>query len=47
MAFRLAEYFGGAPDFWLTLQARHDLSVIEASKGRDIRRQVLKPVIAA
>jgi len=47
MAIRLAEYFGGAPDLWLTMQARHDLSVIEASKGNNIRRQVRKPTVAA
>ncbi|MBT3764932.1 MAG: HigA family addiction module antidote protein [Rhodospirillales bacterium] len=47
MAIRLAEYFDGAPDFWLTMQARHDLSVIETSKGSKIRRQVRKPDVAA
>ena len=39
-ALRLAHYFGGAPTFWLNLQAAHDLGVAEAKFGDEIRRTV-------
>src|SRR3954464_13682831 len=28
-AFRLARYFGTTPDFWINLQARHDLDAAD------------------
>ena len=39
-AIRLAEFFGGQPDFWLNLQSQHDLSRLEAERGRQIRSEV-------
>lgn len=37
---RLARYFGTTPEFWMTLQASHDLSVAARDKGGEIRRDV-------
>jgi len=39
-AIRLAAYFGGAPNFWLDLQTQHDLSRLEAERGKAIRSEV-------
>ena len=41
-AVRLAEYFGGKPEFWLNIQVAHDLSKFEAEKGEQVRSQVRK-----
>jgi addiction module HigA family antidote len=41
-AIRLAEYLGGSAEFWLNLQAQHDLSKLEAERGKKIRAEVLK-----
>jgi addiction module HigA family antidote len=39
-AFRLARYFGTTPEFWINLQARHDLDVAERALRRRIKREV-------
>jgi addiction module HigA family antidote len=39
-ALRLARYFGTTAEFWMNLQATHDLSKVEATSGSDIRRDV-------
>ena len=39
-AFRLARYFGTTPDFWINLQARHDLE----AAGRKLRRRIEREV---
>lgn len=39
-ALRLGRYFGTTPDFWLNLQAAHDLSVVQAAHGKEIDRDV-------
>lgn len=39
-ALRLARYFGTSPQFWLNLQAAHDLSLAEAASGEMIARDV-------
>jgi addiction module HigA family antidote len=39
-AIRLASYFGNSPEFWLQLQSRYDLAVIEREKGDAIRSEV-------
>jgi addiction module HigA family antidote len=39
-AFRLARYFGTTPDFWINLQARHDLDVGHRSIRGRIEREV-------
>jgi antitoxin HigA-1 len=35
-ALRLAHWFGNTPEFWMTLQARHDLSLAERQAGKEI-----------
>jgi addiction module HigA family antidote len=39
-ALRLARYVGTSPDFWLRMQARHDLEVAEAQLAQRIKREV-------
>lgn len=39
-ALRLARYFGTTPEFWLNLQAAHDLSIALAERGPAIERDV-------
>ena len=36
-ALRLAHWFGNEPEFWMSLQARHDLRVAKAEVGRAIK----------
>lgn len=36
-ALRLAHWFGNAPEFWMNLQAQHDLKVAAAEAGREIK----------
>lgn len=35
-ALRLAHWFGNDPEYWMTLQARHDLEVAKIDTGREI-----------
>ncbi|HEX4296439.1 MAG TPA: HigA family addiction module antitoxin [Devosia sp.] len=44
-ALRLARYFGTTPDFWMTLQALHDLTVAEQQSAKTIA--AIKPMRAA
>ncbi|MCJ7532900.1 MAG: HigA family addiction module antitoxin [Anaerolineales bacterium] len=39
-ALRLARYFGNSPQFWLGLQAEHDLDVAEDLLGDRLDREV-------
>ncbi|MGJ3232232.1 MAG: HigA family addiction module antitoxin [Oceanicaulis sp.] len=39
-ALRLARFFGTSAQFWMTLQANHDLSRAEAEAGERIERDV-------
>ena len=39
-AIRLARYFGMSPEFWINLQARHDLDVAERTVRRRIEQEV-------
>lgn len=39
-AMRLGRYFGTSPEFWINLQARHDLDVAERTVRRRIEREV-------
>ena len=45
-AVRLGRYFGNRPQFWLDLQAQHDIAVVERDHGREIARQVRPPEAA-
>jgi addiction module HigA family antidote len=42
-AVRLGRYLGTGAEFWMNLQAVHDISVIEAEKGRAIAAEVPAP----
>jgi antitoxin HigA-1 len=46
VALRLGRYFGNSPQFWLELQSRNDLAVVEGERGEEIARRV-KPADAA
>ena len=39
-ALRLARYFGTTPEFWMGIQAGHDLSLAQAENGKQIAAQV-------
>ncbi len=41
-ALRLGRYFGMAPEFWLSLQQRHDLKVAQAKRGDEIARIAIR-----
>jgi addiction module HigA family antidote len=45
-AVRLGRYFGNSAQFWLDLQGRFDIAMIEREKGADISRRV-RPADAA
>ncbi len=38
-ALRLGRYFGTTPEFWINLQARHDLDVAERTLRLEIERE--------
>lgn len=46
VALRLGHYFGMSPQFWLNLQARHDLEKAEDTIGRRLRQEV-RPLVTA
>ena len=39
-ALRLGHFFGTHPQFWLNLQAAHDLSKVRCEVGKAIQREV-------
>ena len=39
-ALRLGRYFGTTPEFWINLQARHDLDFAERTLRLEIERQI-------
>lgn len=39
-ALRLSRYFGTTPEFWLNLQAAHELSLARANAGKAIERGI-------
>ena len=45
-AVRLGRYFGNGAQFWLDLQGRYDIGVVEREKGAEIARRV-RPADAA
>ncbi len=45
-ALRLARFFGTSPEFWVNLQAQHDLDTTRRRAEADVRREV-KPLKAA
>ena len=46
VALRLGRYFGMSPQFWLNLQARHDLEKAEDAIGKRLRLEV-RPLATA
>lgn len=45
-AVRLSRYFGNSAQFWLGLQAQHDIARVERDHGEEIARRV-RPADAA
>jgi addiction module HigA family antidote len=45
-ALRLARWFGTSPQFWMNLQALHDVRVAELSAGKEIRTLPTRDTIA-
>jgi addiction module HigA family antidote len=39
-ALRLARFFGNSPEFWMNLQAMHDLTKTKVESGKQIERDV-------
>jgi antitoxin HigA-1 len=39
-ALRLARFFGTSPEFWMNLQAMHDLTKVRLESGEAIERDV-------
>lgn len=39
-ALRLGRYFGNSPQFWMNLQTRYDLTVVEQTSGERIKSEV-------
>jgi len=39
-ALRLARFFGTSAEFWMNLQAMHELTRARAESGREIEREV-------
>jgi addiction module HigA family antidote len=46
-ALRFGHWFGTDPQFWLNLQAQHDLAVAERATGKSIRRLPTRDALAA
>ena len=46
-ALRLAAFFGTTPEFWMNLQADHDLRAARRSKGNEITARVRPLVVKA
>ena len=39
-ALRLTLYFGNSAQFWLDLQSRHDIAIVEREHGEEIKKRV-------
>jgi addiction module HigA family antidote len=42
-ALRLARYFGNSPQFWINLQSRYELAVVEKNIGEKVIAEVTQP----
>ena len=40
-ALRLSQYFGNSAQFWMNLQTRYDLAIVERERGSKIRAEVM------
>ena len=41
-ALRLSRYFGNSAQFWMNLQTRYELAVVEEAKGNQIKSEVIR-----
>ena len=41
LALRLSQYFGNSAQFWMNLQTRYDLALVEQEKGEQIKAEVV------
>jgi addiction module HigA family antidote len=41
-ALRLSQYFGNSAQFWMNLQTRYDLAMVEKEKGAQIKAEVVQ-----
>ena len=39
-AYRLSVYFGTTPDFWMHMQIHYELSVLQSTSSKQIRKEV-------
>ena len=39
-ALRLSQFFGNSPQFWMNLQTRYELAIVEQNLGNKIRSEV-------
>jgi antitoxin HigA-1 len=46
-ALRLGQYFGNNAQFWMNLQTRYDLAIVEKEKGAQIKSEVVQAASAA
>jgi addiction module HigA family antidote len=44
-ALRLARYFGNSPQFWINLQSRYDLAVVEQNIGAKVIAEVKEAAV--
>lgn len=41
-ALRLSQFFGNSAQFWMNLQTKYDLAVVEKEKGTRIKAEVIQ-----
>mgnify|MGYP001142636038 CR=1 FL=1 len=41
-ALRLSQFFGNSAQFWMNLQTKYDLAVVEKEKGARIKQEVIQ-----
>jgi len=41
-ALRLSHYFGNSAQFWMNLQSRYELAVVEEAMGEQIHTEVVR-----
>ncbi len=41
-ALRLSQFFGNSAQFWMNLQTKYDLAMVEKEKGARIREEVIQ-----
>lgn len=41
-ALRLSQFFGNSAQFWMNLQTKYDLAIVEKEKGARIKEEVIQ-----